>query len=123
VVYAGLFVCVDLAYNVFEHYVLARADTMRVSARIRRMAKLRSLCVLAGFTTAMLLAYIVPGVGFGMICAALLLHLSLEATPGNRLSQLAIDRVGFTFVYLTAWTFVAAHCQSKADPAPEAQGR
>jgi uncharacterized membrane protein len=24
--YAGLFVCIDIAYNVFEHEVLARAD-------------------------------------------------------------------------------------------------
>jgi uncharacterized membrane protein len=32
VLYARLFVCVDLAFNVFEHRVLARADGARVSA-------------------------------------------------------------------------------------------
>src|SRR6476469_156261 len=74
VLYAGLFVCVDVAYNVFEHQVFAGADTGRVSARMRRMARRRSLFVLAGFTTAMLVALVAPRVGFGLICAALILH-------------------------------------------------
>src|SRR6478609_6400040 len=43
VLYAGLLVCVDVAYNVFEHQVFAGADTGRVSARMRRMARRRSL--------------------------------------------------------------------------------
>jgi uncharacterized membrane protein len=34
VLYGGLFVCVDLAYNAFEHQVLARADAARVPAGI-----------------------------------------------------------------------------------------
>ena len=33
VFYAGLFVCIDIAYNVFEHQVLAGADATQVSAR------------------------------------------------------------------------------------------
>ena len=53
--YAGLFVCIDVAYNVFEHQVLAHADA-QVSARMRRMARRRLLVVLASFTTAMLVA-------------------------------------------------------------------
>jgi uncharacterized membrane protein len=85
VLYAGLFVCVDVAYNVFEHQVLARADTTRVSAGMRRMARRRSLFVLTGFATAMLVAAVAPRLGFGLICAALILHLRPEATPGNRL--------------------------------------
>src|SRR6266487_4249439 len=67
VFYAGLFVCVDIAYNVFEHQVLAHADA-QVSARMRRMARRRSLVVLASFTTAMLVAIAAPRVGFGLIC-------------------------------------------------------
>src|SRR5438876_3527891 len=43
VFYAGLFVCIDIAYNVFEHRVLARADATQLSARTRRMARRRSL--------------------------------------------------------------------------------
>ena len=79
VLYAGLFVCVDVAYNAFEHHVLTRADTTRVSGSMRRMARIQSLCVLAGFTTAMLVALVAPRVGFGLICAALILHLRPEA--------------------------------------------
>ena len=73
--YAGLFVCVDIAYNVFERAVLARADATQLSAGMRRMARRRSLLVLASFTTAMLVAFFAPRLGFGLICAALILHL------------------------------------------------
>src|SRR5207302_10688087 len=41
-----------------------------VSAGMRCMARRRSLLVLAGFTTAMLVALVAPRVGFGLICAA-----------------------------------------------------
>jgi uncharacterized membrane protein len=79
VLYAGLFVCIDIAYNVFEHQVLARADPRRLSARIRRMARRRSLVVLAGFAISMSVAFVAPHLGFGLICAALILHLRPEA--------------------------------------------
>jgi len=79
--YAGLFVCIDIAYNVFEREVLVRADA-RLSKRTRRMARWRSLVVLSMFTTAMLVAFVAPRVGFGLICGALILHLRPEA-PGN----------------------------------------
>lgn len=81
VVYAGLFVCIDIAYNVFERHVLADADETELSARTRRFARRRSLMVLAGFTAAMLVAFVEPRVGFGLICAALILHLRPEV-PG-----------------------------------------
>jgi uncharacterized membrane protein len=83
--YAGLFVCIDIAYNVFEHQVLARADATQVSPHTRRMARRRSLVVLASFTTAMLVAFVAPRLGFGLICGALILHLRPEAAPGSRL--------------------------------------
>ncbi|CAG4894580.1 hypothetical protein R54767_01770 [Paraburkholderia gardini] len=73
--YAGLFICIDTAYNIFEYQVLAHADAAMVSARMRRTARYRSLIVLAGFTTAMLVAIVAPHLGFGLICAALMLHL------------------------------------------------
>jgi uncharacterized membrane protein len=79
VLYAGLFVCIDIAYNAFEHQILARADPTRVSAAMRRMARRRSVFVLAGFVAAMLVAFLAPRIGFGLICAALILHLRPEA--------------------------------------------
>ena len=77
--YAGLFVCIDIAYNVFEREVLVRADARQVSERTRRIARRRSLVVLASFTTAMLVAFVAPRLAFGLICAALILHLRPEA--------------------------------------------
>jgi uncharacterized membrane protein len=75
VFYAGLFVCIDIAYNVFERSVLAQADAREVSAHMRRIARRRSLAVLAMFTTAMLVAFFAPRLSFGLICVALILHL------------------------------------------------
>jgi hypothetical protein len=73
VFYAGVFACIDIAYNAFEYQILSHADSARVSPRMRRMARRRSLLVLTGFTTAMLVAFVTPGLGFGLICAALIL--------------------------------------------------
>jgi uncharacterized membrane protein len=81
--YAGLFVCIDIAYNVFERHVLAGEDATRLSAHVRRTARRRSLVVLASFTTAMLVAFVAPRLGFGLICGALILHLRPEAA-GSR---------------------------------------
>ena len=77
--YAGLFVCIDIAYNFFEREVLIRADATQVPERTRRIARRRSLVVLASFTIAMLVAFVAPRLAFGLICAALILHLRPEA--------------------------------------------
>jgi len=78
--YAGLFVCVDIAYNIFERKVLAGAETTRVSEHARRVARRRSLVVLAIFTTAMLVAFVAPRLGFALICTALILHVRPDLT-------------------------------------------
>jgi len=79
VLYAGLFICIDIAYNVFEREVF-RAEPSQVSARTRRMARRRSLAVLAIFTSAILVAFVLPRIAFGLVCAALILHVRPEAT-------------------------------------------
>ena len=84
VFYAGLFVCIDIAYNVFERNVLAQADVREVSAHMRRIARRRSLVVLAAFTTAMLIAFIAPRLSFGLICVALILHLRPDVASSVR---------------------------------------
>lgn len=84
--YAGLFVCIDVAYNVFERQVLARADATRVSERMRRVARRRSLVVLAIIVAAALGAFVAPRLAFGVIFGALLLHLRPDvALPAQRL--------------------------------------
>jgi uncharacterized membrane protein len=83
VFYTGLFVCIDIAYNAFEREVLTGEAATQVPAHTRRIARRRSLVVLAGFTIAMLVAFVAPRIGFGLICGALLLHLRPDVT-GNR---------------------------------------
>lgn len=73
VFYAGLFVCIDIAYNLFERQVLADAE--HVTERARRLTRRRSLAALAIFTTAGLVAFVAPRIGFGLVCAGLVLHL------------------------------------------------
>ena len=81
--YAGLFVCIDIAYNVFEREVFARTEATQLPERVRRMARRRSLVVLASFTIAMLVAFVTPLFAFGLICAALILHLRPDVS-GSR---------------------------------------
>jgi uncharacterized membrane protein len=81
--YAGLFVCIDVAYNIFEREVLSRADVTRVSELTRRTARRRSVAVLAIFVTATLVAFVAPRVAFCLVCGALLVHLRPEV-PASR---------------------------------------
>jgi uncharacterized membrane protein len=87
--YAGVFVCIDIAYNAFEHEILAEAT--QVSEDTRSLARRRSVGVLASFTTAMLVAFIAPHAAFALICAALILHLRPEAAPGIGLVRSFMD--------------------------------
>src|SRR5690242_14072007 len=55
--YAGLFVCIDIAYNIFERQILTRTDVTHVSPHTRRMARRRSIVVLASFAAATVVAF------------------------------------------------------------------
>ncbi|MFJ1252364.1 TMEM175 family protein [Cupriavidus sp. CuC1] len=84
VLYAGLFVCIEIAYIVFENQVLAaRVSATQASGIIRRLASRRSLIVLAGFISAMLVALVAPRLGFGLICGALILHVRPDSYGGK----------------------------------------
>jgi uncharacterized membrane protein len=89
--YAAVFVCIDIAYNAFEREILACADDAQMSPGTRRMARRRSLGALASFTTALLVAFAVPRLAFGLICAALILHLRPDAAPGGGLVSSFMD--------------------------------
>jgi uncharacterized membrane protein len=82
-VYAGVFVLVELAYLQFEHHVLARAVVEEISPRTRRLTQTRSLIAFGIFLTAMLVSLKFPRCGFGLVCGAVLLHLRPEP-PGIR---------------------------------------
>ena len=81
VFYAGLFVCIDIAYNFFEHEVLTHTHSTQVSPGSRRIARRRSIVVLASFMATMLVAFVAPHIAFGLICCALVPHLRPEAAP------------------------------------------
>jgi uncharacterized membrane protein len=80
-VYAGLFVCTDGAYNLLEHHILNRTDEL--SDRARRIARRRSLLALALFATATLAAAFEPWLGFGLVCTALVLHIKPDVGAGR----------------------------------------
>jgi uncharacterized membrane protein len=84
VFYAGLFVGIDIAYNIFEREVLARASSRHGSEQRWRSARRRSLVVLAIFLAATLVAFVAPRVGFALICGGLVLHLRPDPAA-NRL--------------------------------------
>jgi len=79
-VYAGLFVCTDGAYNLLEHRILKQTD--QLSERARRVARRRSLLALAIFATATLAAAFEPWLGFALVCCALVLHLKPDVGSG-----------------------------------------
>lgn len=77
--YAGLFVCVNVAYVLFERTVFAQADPAAFPERARRLAKRRSFSTLAIFAVASATALFVPAAGFVLVCCALILYLRPEA--------------------------------------------
>jgi uncharacterized membrane protein len=78
-VYAAIFVCVNIAYRVFERQALEQADFTQVPEAVRRIARRRSLVTLVIFFTAMVTALAAPRIGFALICCALLPYLTPEA--------------------------------------------
>jgi uncharacterized membrane protein len=80
-VYAAIFVCVNIAYLVFERQALAQADLAQAPDRARRIARRRSFATLSIFASAVVVAAFAPRAGFALICCALIPYLKPEA-PG-----------------------------------------
>jgi len=81
-VYAGLFLCIDGIYNVFERHILLRSDDIDEQGRL--LARRRSLLALGLFAAAAVAAAIQPWIGFALVCAALLLHVKPDVGYGTR---------------------------------------
>jgi uncharacterized membrane protein len=77
--YATIFLLVDIAYLAFEREVLAQADQEVMPDRVRKRAQRRTLLAVVVFAAGAVAAPFVPLLGFGIVCAALLLYLSPEA--------------------------------------------
>ena len=78
VVYAAVFVLVNLAYIPFEWHALSAAPIEEISLRTRRFAKVRSAATLGTFVFAMLVSLQFPYWGFGLVCCALLFYMRPE---------------------------------------------
>jgi len=90
VVWALVFVCVDLAYLAFERAVMAQADISTVSDKAKRQAKVRSMVTLAIFAAASVAGFFSPIAGVVLICVAL----SFFVRPEVRGMRPANARIG-----------------------------
>jgi uncharacterized membrane protein len=82
VVYAVIFLVIDLAYLAFERAVLAQADQTMISQQLRTWTQRRTLLALLVFAAGAAIAPFIPLLGFATVCCALLLYLRPEAISG-----------------------------------------
>lgn len=83
VVWALVFVCIDVAYLAFEHAVMDQADASRVPDKAKRLARLRSMVTVGMFAAACAVAFVAPIGGVVLICLALSFFVRPEV-PGLR---------------------------------------
>jgi len=91
VVYAAIFICINIAYLVFVRQVLAQADLTEFPERGRRFAKRRSLATLSIFAIALAVALFAPRIGFALICLSLVPYL-LPESPEAWVQETAIAK-------------------------------
>jgi uncharacterized membrane protein len=80
VVWALVFVCVDLAYLAFERAVVSQADSSLIPEKARRQTQVRSLVTVALFGAAGGVAFVSPVGGVVLICLALSLFVRPEVS-------------------------------------------
>jgi uncharacterized membrane protein len=85
-VYAAVFVLVNIAFLGYQQEALSQASDNEVSPTTRRFTRLRALVTLAIFATAACVAYWSPWSGFGLVCCVLLIYLRPQV-PGEGLER------------------------------------
>jgi uncharacterized membrane protein len=85
-VYAAVFVMVNIAFLGYQQEALSQASDSEVSLTIRRFARVRALITLGIFVTATCVAYWSPWSGFGLVCCVLLIYLRPQV-PGEGLER------------------------------------
>lgn len=85
-VYAAVFVMVNIAFLGYQQEALSQASDSEVSPTIRRFTRVRALITLGIFVTAACVAYWSPLSGFGLVCCVLLIYLRPQV-PGEGLEQ------------------------------------
>ena len=85
-IYAAVFVMVNIAFLGYQQEALSQASDTEVSPTIRRITRVRALITLGIFVTAAFVAYWFPLVGFGLVCCVLLIYLRPQV-PGEGLAR------------------------------------
>jgi uncharacterized membrane protein len=86
VVYAAVFVLVNIAFLGYQQEALSQATTSEVSLTTRRLTWVRALITLGIFIGAACIAYWHPLFGFGLVCCVLLIYLRPQV-PGEGLER------------------------------------
>lgn len=82
-VYAAVFVMVNVAFLAFQQEALSQASHTEVTQRTRRFTRVRAQITLGIFITAACTAYWFPLLGFALVCCVLLIYLRPHV-PGER---------------------------------------
>jgi len=88
VVYAAVFVMVNIAFLGYQQEALSQASESECSRTTRHFSRMRALITLGIFGTAACLAYWSPLFGFGLVCCVLLIYLQPQV-PGEGLERYA----------------------------------
>jgi uncharacterized membrane protein len=86
VVYAAVFVMVNIAFLGYQQEALSQATDSEVSATTRRLTRVRALITLGTFVTAACVSYRSPLSGFALVCCVLLIYLRPQV-PGEGLER------------------------------------
>jgi uncharacterized membrane protein len=84
--YAAVFVLVNIAFLGYQQETLSQVSDSEVSATTRRLTRARALITLGIFVTATCVAYWSSWLGFGLVCCVLLIHLRPQV-PGEGLER------------------------------------
>ncbi len=82
--YAAVFVMINIAFLGYQQEALSQASGGEVSPATRRFTRVRALVTLGIFATAACAAYWFPWFGFGLVCCVLLVYMRPQV-PGEGL--------------------------------------
>jgi uncharacterized membrane protein len=85
-VYAAVFVLVNIAFLGYQQEALSQASTSELSLTTRRLSWVRALITLGIFISAACVAYWHPLFGFGLVCCVMVMYLRPQV-PGEGLEQ------------------------------------
>jgi len=85
-IYAAVFVLINIAFLGYQQAVLSQASDTEVTKTTRHFTRVRALVTLSIFAFAACIAYWSPLAGFSLVCCVLLLYLRPQV-PGEGLER------------------------------------